>query len=357
MVFEQLNPHACRTWLVVADGADRALLVDPVLDHAREYLAMLGARGLRLAWVIDTHTHADHISAGAALRDETGCEYLMHELAPARCVTRRLRDGERLSLGGIDCAVVHTPGHTRDSISLVIGDRLLTGDCLFLDSAGGGRDDLPGGDPGAHWESLRKLADLPDNLVVCPAHEYRDRQPATLGSQRIVNPHLAPRTREEFVRYLEDLKLGPADWMKDVLAANYACARDPGAAWIPVDMPACEIKGTLALNANERAPRLLAPAALRTLLDGGAPPVLLDVREPAELLAELGRLPGVVNIPVTRLASRLGELEAHRQAPVVVVCRSGGRATTGAQILLQAGFTDVAVLEGGMSGWRAAGYR
>lgn len=351
MLFEQLNPYACKTYLLGDEAAQHVVLIDPVIDHFVDYLALLERRGLTLTHVIDTHTHADHISAGPSLRDRTDCDYVLHENAPSGCATIRVRDGDRLSLNGIPLEILHTPGHTQDSVSILAGDKLFTGDFLFLDDGGGGRDDLPGGDPGMHWDSLQRLSTLPDTLMIYPAHEYHDRNPSTLGQQRVTNPHLAPRTREEFVQYLEDLKLGPADWMKDVLKANYACATDPGAAWIPADSPACAIKGTMDKNANAIAVDSISAAALQELLQGNDKPMLIDVREARELDGQLGRIHGAVNIPIASLASRLDELSPHKNSAIVLVCRSGARAMTGAKILMTAGFGKVRVLAGGMATW------
>jgi glyoxylase-like metal-dependent hydrolase (beta-lactamase superfamily II)/rhodanese-related sulfurtransferase len=350
MIFEQLNPHYCRTYLI-SDGVS-AVLVDPVIDHFNDYISLLESRKLRLTHVIDTHTHADHISAGSALRDLTDCEYVMHQNASAGCVSVRVKDGDVLTLAGIRFDVVHTPGHTRDSISLIVDGKLLSGDFLFLDDAGGGRDDLPGGSAEAHFDSLAKVFELPDDLIVYPAHEYRGREPSGLGRQKEINPHYKARTKEEFVLYIDDLRLGPADWMADVLKANTTCARDPKAAWIPVDAPACEVKGTMEKGVNEVAVTYIPAGSLKEKLASGAKPLLIDVREPRELTGELGALEGVVNMPIGSLASRLGELGGDTARELVVVCRSGARATTGAQILTKAGFTNVRVLEGGMLAWR-----
>ena len=349
---KQLNPHACRSYLVGREGSAEVALIDPVLDHLDDYRELLEREGLSLVRVIDTHTHADHISGAAALKDMMDCSYVMHEAAPAHCAEARVADGDTLDLLGASVRIVHTPGHTRDSICLVFPEWVFTGDALFLDDGGAGRDDLPGGDPGAHWESLRKLEALPEELVVLPAHDYRGRKPSSLKRQKSTNPHLKPRSRPEFVQYLEDLRLGPADWMKDVLEANYACAQDPKAAWIPVDTPACEVKGTMEAGVNEIEVESIAVPELKRRLKSGEDPVLLDVREEYELNSELGHLDGIVHIPIGHLAHRLEELEELSGREIVTVCRSGARAHTAAQILRQAGFPRVRVLEGGMIAWK-----
>lgn len=351
MIFEQLNPHACRTYLIATENL--TILIDPVIDHFMDYLELLKSRNLKLTHAIDTHTHADHISACSALKDATECEYIMHENAPPKCVGIRVKDGDILNLNGIDFMFIHTPGHTKDSVSIVVEDKFLSGDFLFLDDAGAGRDDLPGGNPAEHWDSLNKINNLPGTLMVYPAHEYRNRQSSTLGNQRKTNPHMQKRTKDEFVKYLDDLRLGPAEWMKDVLKANYACAKDPNAAWIPIDTPACEIKGTMEKGVNEIEVDYISAQNLYDLIKKEQNhTVLIDVREKYELEDQLGHIEGVINIPIGLLAVKQRELQDFKKNNIVVVCRSGARATTGAQILKKSGFDNVTVLEGGMISWR-----
>jgi hypothetical protein len=144
---------------------------------------------------------------GCHLDQEHACDQALPGSGTGRCALHT-RPYPRL----------HLPNHPKDGF--------LTGDALFLDEGGAGRDDLAGGDAAAHWESLQRILLLSENLIVCPAHDYRRREPSSLAEQKRRNPHMKPRTKEEFVRYVEDLKLGPADWMKDVLKANYTCLRD-----------------------------------------------------------------------------------------------------------------------------------
>ena len=356
ITYSQLNPHSCKTYLVGIEGGNDIVLIDPVLDHVKDYLDMLDRDRLRLVNVIDTHTHADHISGGPSLKDATGCEYAMHKNAPSPCADISLEDGvEWRMLDEIPVRVMYSPGHTGDSVSLIMPDRIFTGDALFLDDGGAGRDDLPGGDPGKHWDTLQKIRALPEDLIVFPAHDYRDRKPSNLKKQKTSNPYLKERTREEFTLFLDDLKLGPADWMKDVLKANYACARDPKAAWIPVDEPACEVMGTMEKGVNEIGVGTISPSGLREKLTNQPAPLMIDVREEAELHSELGHIDGVLHIPIWQLAHRLAELEDYSDSDIVTVCRSGSRAHTAAQILTKAGFHSVNVLNGGMIAWKKAG--
>ncbi|MEK6576748.1 MAG: MBL fold metallo-hydrolase, partial [Nitrospirota bacterium] len=356
MIFRQLNPHACRTYLLGSEGSKEVTIIDPVLEHLNDYLKLLETEKMQLAYVIDTHTHADHISGAAALKDHTGCDYLMHARAPACCVTSHLKEGFMYLVKGIPIKVMYTPGHTKDSLSLIFQDRLLTGDVLFLEDGGAGRDDLPGGDPGEHWDSLQRILGLPDHLIVYPAHEYRNRQSSSLAVQKLKNPHLKPATREDYIRYVEDLKFGPADWMKEVLKANYACARDPKTVWVPVDVSACEVKGTIEHGVNDQMVSNLSPEEVKRRLDEGYEQILLDVRELNELEGELGHLPEIRHIPIDSLSGRISDLEVDIDKDIITICRSGGRAHTAAQILMQAGFSKVYVLAGGMTAWNKAGY-
>jgi sulfur dioxygenase len=192
-------------------------------------------------------------------------------------------------------------------------------------------------------------------MLIFPAHDYHGRAKSTLGEERRSNPRLRPRSREEYVSWLAGQRLGPATWMADVIRANYACARDPRAVWIPVDQPSCEVKGT-AGNVNVEMVKLITPEALAASLRQGPAPVIVDVREPAEYAGELGHLPGSRLVPVGELPRRLDELAGLEHRPVVTVCRSGGRSATATAILTVAGFTDVRSLEGGMRRWRELGY-
>ncbi|MBI4566732.1 MAG: MBL fold metallo-hydrolase [Planctomycetes bacterium] len=348
MRFQAFNSRGCQTYLIRPEGAADAVLVDPVLDALEDYLALIENERLKLTHVIDTHTHADHLSAGTALKEATGCAYVMHVRGSPRSVTSRIVEGSASPLGDLDVTVLHTPGHTKDSICLVFPDRILTGDTLFLDDGGAGRDDLPGGDPGEHWDSLQRILGLPDHLVVYPGHEYRGRRPTTLAVQGKRNPHLSRREKAEFIRYLETLRLGPADWMKAVLKANHEGTRDPKAVWIPQEGCACEVAADTAafpapsITAEELRARLERPAGL----------ILLDVREPEELEGELGHLNGITHIPLGSLEERVGELAPFKDREVITICKVGMRAAVAAQILLGAGHANVRVLTGGMARWR-----
>lgn len=353
MLFEQLNPHACQTYLVADEDTREALLVDPVLEHVDEYLHLLSDKQLRLRWVIDTHTHADHISGGPALSDRADCHYVMHRAAPAGCVTMRVEDGYRLTVGSLSVIFLHTPGHSPDSVCLLLPDRILTGDTLLIDSDGVGRDDLPGGSEVDHWHSLQCISGLPDHLWVYPSHCYSQRQSTTLGELKQGNLFLQQPDINGYRRLLESTQ-GQTGHLLTIQQANYSCAGDPYSDWIPLDLPACPLRQPVGINDQPVA--TITPQEIKRKLDSGWQGLILDVREAEELIGPLGHLPGIRHIPLGQLPRRLPEIGEHLSGEITVVCRTNPRAFTAAQILRQAGFHHVVVIEGGMVQWQVLGY-
>jgi len=352
LIVKQLNAYSCKTYLVKSDSSIDVLLIDPVLEHVLEYVKLIDKEGWNLKYVIDTHTHADHISGCAALQDIKGCSYIMQRIAPALCPNIRIDDNQVLELlPGVSFEFFYTPGHTGDSITIVVENYVFTGDCLFLDDGGAGRDDLPGGDSGAHWESILLYKDLPENLLVHPAHEYRNRQPSTLAQQKKTNPYFQYTSKDQYLRFVAQLKLTPAEWMKDVLKANYACAQNPKAAWIPIDISACEVPGMLASNVNATIVSNISAIELKRRIRAGNEVIMVDVREPSELVGEMAAIKGSINIPILQINSRSKELQKYQDKEIILICRSGHRANTAAQILKKSNFLNVRVLSGGMLNW------
>ncbi len=364
MIFHQLNTGSCRSYLIGHDGAPEVIIVDPRLEFVPEYLKLLEKNHWRLTHVLDTHTHADHVSGATLLVKETACQYLMHRLSPVTTVSERIEDGTVLDVGGTRVQALYTPGHSHDSLSLWLPDKILTGDTLFLDDGGAGRDDLYGGDPGEHFDSLQRLGSLPDNLVVYPAHEYRGRTPSSLAEQKKHNPYLRYETKVAFVDFAHHQKFGAADWMAKVVQANIAGALTADAITMPTGQATCEPCTALVQGEpqNPCEPVNIPPAALNGIsyitvselqTDLAAnPPVLLEVRESDELVGEYPALPGIVHIPVHELLSRVSELEANKNTTIISICKTGNRARTAAVLLLNQGFNDVKVLQGGMKAYR-----
>jgi len=317
------------------------------------YLSELKKRNLQLRFVLDTHVHADHLSGCAALREKTNANYLMYQNAASASVNVKMKDGESFSLGDLTIKVLHTPGHTRDSVTVVLNDRILTGDFLFLGEGGAGRTDLFGGDSGEHFDSLQKLQQLPDATLVFPGHDYHCKQSSTLGEERKRNQRLAPRSRNEYIQWLSQFQLGPAGWMVDVVKANIAGTRDPNAVTIPQENNTCEVKAPPAASLNTAAVRTITPEQVSELITTKRPDLILDVRNPDEYIGELGHVGGTKLIPLPELSARVGEIRDYTNKSVITICKMGGRSAQAAAALNAAGFTNVQSMAGGMVRWNS----
>src|SRR5215467_10433658 len=179
MLFEQIAVGGCRSYLVGCAETCAAALIDPELSQIDRYLALAARHGLRIRYVVDTHTHADHFSATRELASRLDVPIAMHQSSTAPFVDMRVGDGESIVLGQLRINIMHTPGHTRDSMCLRVENRLFTGDTLLIGATG--RTDLPTGDPEALHDSLfNHLLRLDDGLLVFPAHDYKGRSSSTL---------------------------------------------------------------------------------------------------------------------------------------------------------------------------------
>ena len=364
MLLEQVGPAGCRSYLVGCERARRVVWIDPLAGDLEDVLARLDAQGLTLDLVVDTHTHADHVSGGRDVAARTGVPYALHESTECTGADELLRDGARLDVGDVTVDVVHTPGHTPDSVTLRTGRHLFTGDFLFLAQDGAGRTDLPGGDPAAHWDSLRRLAEYDDDHVVHPGHDYlgsADTGPCTLGGERVRNPRLTDLTREEYVAWQRAIAMPTPRWMLDVIARNLGTATAHEAHHDSGPLGGCSPDATAAGGgACAAGPMDAVPLVdvheARRRMESDAPPFLLDVREPWEFAGPGGRhAPGAVLVPLGTLPASLGRLPADPASEVLVICKSGGRSASAAAWLIAQGRRRVFNVQGGTDGWVRAG--
>lgn len=222
--FRQLCDCASRTYtyLIADRAAGVAALIDPVLGEIVLYLGLLEERRLRLAWVLETHVHADHITAAAALRRHTGARIVVGRNCGTEGADLLVADRDEVPLGADTVRVIATPGHSSGCVSYLWWDRVFTGDSLLI--RGCGRTDLPGGNAGQLFDSvMRKLLCLPDETLVYPGHDYQGRWVSCMAEERATNPHLKGRTRDEFVSLMAAPQPPKPAKMDTLLALNRHC--------------------------------------------------------------------------------------------------------------------------------------
>jgi glyoxylase-like metal-dependent hydrolase (beta-lactamase superfamily II) len=185
------SPRGCLSFITYDPVSKQAALIDPSSEIATEtYLNYLQDNGLSLKYIIETHTHADHISSAKELKQKTDASIVRHELAPSKAKDIIVHGGEELPLGQVFLKVLGTPGHTNESISLYNGSEVFTGDALLI--GGTGRTDFQVGDSETLYQSLHfVIASLPGETIVRPGHDYKERNQSVLQEELHTNPRLA----------------------------------------------------------------------------------------------------------------------------------------------------------------------
>jgi len=210
------------TYLIVDDATRDAVLIDPVDTHLDTYLAMLKALNCNLKYSLETHVHADHVTASGMLRNATQAQTGVNQACGAEAASLQLKDGDELMFGSQKIRVIATPGHTPGSTSFLWNDRLFTGDALLIN--GCGRTDFQGGDAGALYDCItKKLFTLPDDTLVYPGHDYNGRRVSCIGQEKAINPRLAGKTSDEFIAIMKSLNLPKPKMIDIAVPANRMC--------------------------------------------------------------------------------------------------------------------------------------
>src|SRR5579871_1049940 len=216
MFFEQIATGGCQSYVIGCKETCAAAVIDPEISQIDRYQGIAAREGLRLRFVIDTHTHADHFSAADEIGKMLDVPVAMHRDAAAPFATLRVDDGDMLLVGNLRLSALHTPGHTRDSMCLRLEDRIFTGDTLLIGATG--RSDLPTGDPEALYDSLfNRILKLDPALLVYPAHDYKNQGHSTIGQEIASNPRLQKKNRSEFVEMMTHLNLSAPTHMTEAL--------------------------------------------------------------------------------------------------------------------------------------------
>ena len=337
MIFRQLfdSTSGTYTYLLASRRGGEALIIDPVLERVERYLQLVRELDLRLVKAVDTHLHADHITGLGALRDRTHCITVMGEHTQADVVSMRVAEGDRIDIEGVHLGVLYTPGHTDDSYSYLLGDRVFTGDTLLI--RGTGRTDFQNGDPRAQYDSIfNKLMKLPDETLVYPAHDYKGETVSTIGEEKSFNPRLKVKSIDEYVDLMNNLNLPNPKMMDVAVPAN-----------IHVGLRQEEIarKGW-ALSATEAM-------ALR----GAKEVAIVDLRENGER-EKHGVIPGSLHAPYPDLVENISaggmlhELAAATGKRIVFYCAYGERSAMAVQAAQDAGLKTACHIEGGIDAWK-----
>lgn len=351
LVFRQLfDPQSSTYTYLLGDRASgAAVLIDPVFEQARRDVALVDELGLKLIATLETHVHADHVTGAALVRERTGSKIMVSKAGGAEGADRYLVQDDVVAFGSRRLLVRATPGHTSGCLTYVLDDHSMafTGDCLLI--RGSGRTDFQGGDPAAMYRSVREqIFALPDECLLYPAHDYRGLTVTSVAEERRFNPRLGGDIAVgDFTGYMNNLRLAHPKLLDVAVPANLRCGRpDAEGAMDPAADP-----DWAHLRYSFAGVWEIDPHGLE---EHQGPLQVLDVREPDEFTGPLGHIDRAVLIPLGQLAARVDELA--RDRPIVAVCRAGSRSAQAVSILQQAGFTEIANLNGGMLRWRAEGY-
>lgn len=338
MIFEQVATGGCQSYLIGCGETCAAAVIDPEVRQLNRYQALAAQHGVRIRYVIDTHTHADHFSGSKQLGQLLGVPVVAHASSPSPYATMKVDEGDVIKVGNLRLAVLHTPGHTRDSMSLVMSDRVFTGDALLIGATG--RTDLPSGDPEALYDSLfNKLLKLDPNLRIYPAHDYKGHTCSTLEEEKRSNPRLQKADREEFVAMMRAHSPSMPEHLTEALRVNMsggtsvAQLLSEAAAEVPfISME--EVKNRVAAGANDL--------------------IVLDVREKEQF--DAGHIPHAKHLSRGQLELRVNEAFPDPTVRIVTYCEVGKISTLAAATLRRMGFTRVLALDGGMKAWREQGF-
>jgi len=339
MIFRQLfDSLSCTyTYLVASRPGGEALIIDPVLEKVDRYLQLVDELNLKLVKAVDTHLHADHITGLGALRDRAHCITVMGEQTQADVVSMRVTEGERIRIEGLSLDVLYTPGHTDDSYSFLMGDRVFTGDTLLI--RGTGRTDFQNGDARAAYDSIfGKLLKLPNETLVYPAHDYKGDTVSTIGEEKQFNPRLSVRSADEYADLMNNLKL-PNPKMMDVA--------------VPANMH-------IGLPQDEIARKGWAVSAVEAVGLHGLPgAAFVDLREKSEIERH-GTIPGSLHAPYPDLRENISdrgmlhELAKATGKRIVFYCAFGERSAMAVQAAQDAGLKASCHIEGGLDAWKKA---
>ncbi|HPQ81869.1 MAG TPA: MBL fold metallo-hydrolase, partial [bacterium] len=314
---------SCCSYVLSSGG--EAIVVDPHISLLEEYEVYLGRKKLSLNAIVDTHTHADHFSLAAVMKEKFNVPVMMHEKAISEVADRSMRDGDTLKVGDAELKIIYTPGHTDDAISIFGEGAILTGDVLLIGSVG--RTDFQNGSPESMFETLSRLRELPDETTVYPGHDYHGKIKSTIAREKKNNPFLSETDRAAFLTRARAKELPKPFNIDNIIRVNR--------------------------RGEAAAMQTISPREARVMVDSHPDVKLIDVRSESEFGEE--HIEGSLNVPIDSITSRVSELGC-TGAGYVVLCRTGNRSPMAADMLVQAGVPCVKIMRGGITAWRKEGF-
>ena len=341
MLFRQLfDRESCTyTYLLGDEETGQAALIDPVRELVDRDLEIIEQLGLTLRYTLETHVHADHITASGTMRQRVGSKSVLSSAAGADCADITVEDGDAIEFGSVRIEVRATPGHTNTCVSYFLPKEgmIFTGDALMV--RGCGRTDFQQGDPATLYESVHtQVLSLPDDTLIYPGHDYKGRTVTTVAEEKAHNPRLGGgNTVEQFVEIMGNLKLSLPGKIDIAVPANQQCG-------LPVQG---KVSGWAPVMRSAKGVPEVPVSWVHTHGHEGFK--VVDVREPNEWFSGLGYIEGSHLVPLASVAEQVADWD--RSEPVVTVCKSGGRSGDAALLLEAMGFMRVASMAGGMLAW------
>ena len=334
MLFRQLFDKTSSTYTyLISSGIGReALIIDPVLENVNHYIQLLKELDLKLLKVIDTHIHADHISGMAELRDKTNCVTIMGDQTSADVVSMKVSDDEDIKIEGIVLKALFTPGHTSESFSFLMKDRVFTGDTLLI--KGTGRTDFQNGNPYDSYNSIfNRLLKLPDKTLVYPAHDYKGDLVSTIEEEKKYNPRLQVNSADEYAEIMNNLNLPDPKLMDVAVPKN--------------------LKLGINLNKQKINNGLEVDKFKDEIKKNNA--ILIDLREESEIKKE-GKILNSITVPFPKIENFLKEnKKKFKDKELLFYCAVGQRSTLAIQISKSYNYTKCFHLIGGLKNWKKEG--
>lgn len=375
MIFQQFRNEGCLSYLIGDENTNDCAVIDPAKE-IEPYMKAVEKSKLKLVYIIDTHSHADHITGAGKLAqktkallvmnenvekqrkasegkgDEIGIGGILRENASIK-VDKKVGEGDEIMVGSLSMKIFETPGHTLDSMCLLMNDRVFTGDTLMIGLCG--RTDLPGGSTEMMYSSIfQKLYKLKDELLVYPAHDYKGNINSALGYEKVNNPFFLPRKLNEFIGFVKQVFPPPKGSGMQCGVMETKASVEPETGPLMGEMCVAMEKLFREYPEDWKKWNIIKVSELKKKLDAKEKVFVLDVRSPEEYKAY--HIKGAKNIPVKELPKRIDELPMNKDTEVVTHCESGFRSAHAAIFLKAYGYTNVKNLELGIHEWREEGY-